>query len=77
MPLKAAAQEGRKRGPRGTLCAVPLRSRVPRTAAKCREYCPRDGQRFRGFSPLFADIRWSLTTSRGKSRVLRGLFHPV
>jgi hypothetical protein len=50
------------------LAAVPVRSQVPRTAAKCREYCPRDGQRFRGFSPLFADIRGSLTNRDGRIR---------
>jgi dinuclear metal center YbgI/SA1388 family protein len=48
--------------------AVPTRSRVPRTSTKCREHGPRDSQRVRGFSPVFADIRGSLTNRGARIR---------
>lgn len=52
LPIERDRKKGRK-----ALAAVPVRSRVPRTPTKCREYRPREAQRFRGFSPVFARIR--------------------
>jgi hypothetical protein len=61
-------QKGDHKRDRKASGAVPLRSVVPRTPTKCREYRPREAQRFRGFSPVFATIR-GLAVYRGEGLI--------